>query len=126
MVHYPPHSRKEKSMLTIDILKENGVNTQEGLSRCLGKEDFYIRLVNMALKDPGFEKLSSAVAAKDLDAAFEAAHGLKGVLGNLALTPMYDPAAEMTELLRAHTDMDYTPYLEKILSERDKLAALAQ
>ena len=113
-------------MLTIDILKENGVNTQEGLSRCLGKEDFYIRLVNMALKDPGFEKLSSAVAAKDLDAAFEAAHGLKGVLGNLALTPMYDPAAEVTELLRAHTDMDYTPYLEKILSERDKLAALAQ
>ena len=47
-------------MLTVDALRRLGVNTDEGLARCLNNEAFYIRLVNMALDDAGFEKLSSA------------------------------------------------------------------
>ena len=112
-------------MLTADVLKEYGANVEEGLSRCLGKEDFYIKLVNMALRDPGFENLKNAIEAGNLDMAFEAAHALKGVLGNLSLTPIYTPASEMTELLRSRTEMDYSSYLQTILSERDRLAALA-
>ncbi len=49
---------------------------------------------------------------------------LKGVLGNLALTPMYAPASELTERLRAGTAEDYEPYLREIFSQRDKLRAL--
>ena len=113
-------------MLTIDALREYGANVEDGLSRCLGKEDFYLKLVNMAIKDPGFENLKSAVEAGNLDAAFDAAHALKGVLGNLALTPLFMPASEMTELLRARTQMDYSSYVETILAERDKLAALSE
>ena len=41
-------------MLTIDNLKSLGANTDEGLARCLGKEDFYLRMVSMALADNGF------------------------------------------------------------------------
>lgn len=52
--------------------------------------------------------MKEAVEAGDLKSAFEAAHGLKGVLGNLSLTQRYDPVAEITELLRAVTKMDYT------------------
>ncbi len=111
-------------MLTIDALKELGVNTQEGLARCMNNEMFYLRLVGMGLKDGGFEKLDAAISAGDLDAAFEAAHALKGVLGNLALTPLYGPVSEMTELLRTKTQTDYVPFLEKIKSERAKLLAL--
>ena len=44
--------------------------------------------------------------AGDKAAAFEMAHALKGVLGNLALTPIYKPLSEMTELLRAGKDPD--------------------
>ncbi|MBQ9032417.1 MAG: Hpt domain-containing protein [Parasporobacterium sp.] len=112
-------------MLTIDALREYGANVEEGLSRCLGKEDFYLKLVNMALRDAGFDKLKAAVEANDKEAAFEAAHALKGVLGNLALTPIFTPASEMTELLRAKEDADYDSYLKKILEERDRLAGLA-
>lgn len=111
-------------MLTIEALKELGVNTQEGLARCMNNEAFYLRLVGMGLKDGGFDKLEEAVAAGDLDAGFEAAHALKGVLGNLALTPLYTPVSEMTELLRARTQADYAPYIEKIKGERAKLLAL--
>ena len=111
-------------MLTIESLRELGVNTQEGLARCMNNEAFYLRLVGMGLKDSGFDKLDEAISAGNLDAGFEAAHALKGVLGNLALTPIYGPVSEMTELLRARTQTDYSPFIEKIKSERAKLLAL--
>ena len=45
-------------------------------------------------------------------------------MGNLALTPIYAPVSEMTELLRASADADYQSYLNKILTARDELIAL--
>ena len=111
-------------MLTIDTLHEFGVNTEEGLDRCLKNESFYLRLVNMALDDPGFDKLAAAVRNNDKKAAFEAAHALKGSLGNLALTPLAVPVAEITELLRGGQDADYTSLLEQILQKREQLIAL--
>ena len=111
-------------MLTIESLRSFGANVDEGLQRCMNNEAFYLQLVGMAIDDQGFEKLSDAVAKHDLDAAFEAAHALKGVLGNLSLTPIYESASEITELLRARTEADYSSILEKILSQRDWLRAM--
>ena len=108
-------------MLTIETLKAFGANTQEGLGRCMNNEAFYFRLIGMAVKDANFEKLDSALAGKDLDGAFEAAHALKGVLGNLSLTPLFTTANEMCELLRSRTDIDYGPLLEELLLQKKKL-----
>ena len=52
------------------------------------------------------------------------AHALKGVLGNLALTPIFKPVSEMTELLRTRTDTDYTPLYDEMKAQYDKLVAL--
>lgn len=101
-------------MLTIDNLAQFGVDTKDGVERCMGNEDFYLRLVNLIPGDQNFLKLFQAFEDNNLDAAFEAAHALKGVLGNLSLTPILDPVAEVTELLRSRTQMDYSPYAEKI------------
>lgn len=111
-------------MITVETLKQAGANVGEGLGRCLNNEQFYLSLVNMALGDANFEKLAEAVDAGDKTAAFEAAHALKGVLGNLSLTPIFDPVSEATELLRAGADADYRAYVEKILAERDRIKAL--
>lgn len=101
-------------MITVEGLKEYGANVDEGLARCMNNEAFYLKLVDKVLKDKGFEELSAAVEANDPDAAFEAAHKLKGVLANLALTPLCEPVSEMVELLRNRSEADYTQYLEKI------------
>lgn len=113
-------------MLTIDALNEFGANTAEGLNRCMDNEAFYLKLVKMAVKDDSFNKLSDAIAAGDKDAAFDAAHALKGVLANLSLTPIAEQASEITELLRAREDADYPAYLEKLNKMRDDLAALCE
>ena len=111
-------------MITINELNKLGINTDEGVARCMGSEEFYIKLVKMVPDEKGFDSLKAAVDAGDMNAAFEAAHALKGVLGNLSLTNMYEKSSEITELLRAKTEIDYTPLVNQLLSMRDELAAL--
>ena len=113
-------------MLTIDALREIGVEPEEGLNRCMNNEGFYLQLVKMVPGDGGFQKLEDSLGKQDLDGAFEAAHALKGVLGNLALTPLYEPVQEITELLRSRTEMDYAPLLATILEQRDILTKLCE
>ena len=111
-------------MLTIEALNDFGADTAEGLSRCFNNEALYLRLVKLIPAEANFDKLKEALDAGNLDAAFEAAHALKGVLGNLSLTPMFDKCSEITELLRSRTDMDYTELMTSLLKQRDILSAL--
>ena len=108
-------------MLTIEKLRDWGANVDEALERCLNNEAFYLRLVEKAIQDRNFEKLKDAMASGDLDKGFEAAHALKGVLANLALTPILIPVQEFTELLRSRTQADYTPLLARIDEEKARL-----
>ena len=108
-------------MLTIEQLRDWGANVDEALVRCLNNEAFYLRLADKALQDPGFDRLKDAVGTGDLDKAFEAAHALKGVMANLALTPILDPVREMTELLRSRTQTDYAPFLAEIDEQKARL-----
>lgn len=111
-------------MNTIEKLNAFGANTAEGLGRCAGFEAMYLRFVAMIPDEPSFDKLRSAIDEGDLRAAFEAAHTLKGVTGNLSLTPLYDKVCAVTELLRVKTVTDYDPMIRDILAMRDELKAL--
>ena len=111
-------------MLTIESLKAFGANTEEGMGRCLNNEAFYLRLVKMIPQDKNFARLYDCIEAGDLGGAFEAAHALKGALGNLSLTPIYNKTVEITELLRNHTQMDYAPLVAEIKDLQEKLKEL--
>ena len=111
-------------MLTIETLKELGADTDSGVARCVNDESFYLKMVNLALQDGNFDKLKESIDGGDLDAAFECAHALKGAMGNVSLTPLFDPLSEITEELRARNDIDYSGYLDTIFSELDKFRTL--
>ena len=111
-------------MITIESLREFGADVDTGLTRCLGKEDFYIKMVNLGLKDPRFVAIKAELDSKNLTAAFEMAHALKGVVGNLALTPLYEPLEKITDLLRANTDTDYSEIYEEIKNKYEKLLSI--
>ena len=113
-------------MITIEKLNTFGANTAEGLARCFGNEALYLKLVATIPGEANFDKLKDSLAAKDLKAAFEAAHALKGVLGNLSLTPLYTKVAEITEHLRSGTDMDYSSLLADILDKKEVLGGLCK
>ena len=61
---------------------------------------------------------------RDFKAAYELAHGLKGMYANLSLTPLSVPLSEITEHLRAQTDMDYTALMNEIILQKQKLDEL--
>lgn len=111
-------------MISIGSLKAFGANTEEGLGRCMGNEALYLRLVATIPAEKNFDRLKSSIENNNLDEAFEAAHALKGALGNLALTPMYDMVVKITEPLRNRTKMDYGEMVSELLTLRDKLSEL--
>ena len=109
-------------MITIEGLRNNGADVETGLSRCVGKEDLYLKLVNMGLGDTKFEELGTVLQSNDLDQAFKICHALKGVIGNLAVTPLYEALSQMTEKLRNKEAADYSAMYSDILAIRTKLS----
>lgn len=108
-------------MATIEDLKRYGANTDVAVSRLMGNEDFYLRLIPKVFDDRSFDLLYESIDNRDLTKAFEAAHSLKGVLGNLELTPLLKPVIEITELLRSKQDADYSGYIDEIKKQKDIL-----
>ena len=114
-------------MLSVETLKAYGANTDEGLNRCFGNEAFYLRLVRMGLADANFDRLKTAIEAGDSVAAFEAAHALKGSIGNLSLTPIYNPVSELTERLRGQSGpVDTGDLLNQVLTQLELARQLDQ
>ena len=106
------------SNISIDELKNKGADVETGLSRCVGNEALYLKLINMGLGDTKFEELGAAIEAGDLDKSFELCHALTGVIGNLSLTPLYDVISKMTEKLRGREKADYSVMYSDIIKLR--------
>lgn len=77
-----------------------GCDTDEAVERVLGNEDMYVSLINEYCTDEDIEKLDNLILNKEEEDAFALAHTMKGVYGNLGLTPIYDVICEVVELLR--------------------------
>ena len=113
-------------MITLEALRRFGADTEKGLAMCMGNEALYLRLINSVPEQQRFDELSHAISEGKRDEAFEAAHALKGILGNLALTPLYERASEITELLRNGADADYERLSAELTAERKALAELCK
>jgi len=108
-------------MNIIEKLTNYGCNTKEGLERCLNKEDFYIKLLKMAVSENKVYDLKDALASKDYDKAFGLSHTLKGVYANLAITPLYNLFYTLTEDLRVKKDIDYTNQIDEIINKFEEV-----
>lgn len=83
-----------------EIFAEYGADYDATMGRFMGNEMLYLRILGKLPNDKNMEKLGAAIAAGDLKSAFEAAHTLKGVSGNLGLAPFYEKVCAITEALR--------------------------
>ena len=75
-----------------------------------------------------FKVSKTAMAARDAEKTFEAAHSLKGSTGNVALTPIFKPVCELSDMLKGNTDNPMGPECDRLASEifeqYDRLKAL--
>lgn len=78
-----------------------GASYDDVLSR-FGSEELVERFAIRFLSDQSFRQLRDALEKGDGEAAFRAAHTLKGVCMNLGFDNLYYVSAALTEKLRGH------------------------
>lgn len=103
-------------MSFIEELKGLGVNVDEALDRVMGDQDLYVMMLGMFLssvEENGIRK--EDFDAADLEGLAERIHTLKGLTGNLGLTPLFDGYAESLGQLRAGEGQAAKAVYEKLL-----------
>lgn len=111
-------------MITMEKLRMYGANADEGLARCVNNEALYLRLVGLLPKDENHKRLKEAAASGDTDKVFEAAHAIKGAIGNLSITPLYEKISEITESARAHVAADYAGMVDDFMEMLEEFSEL--
>ena len=99
----------------IDKLFMWGCDTDTALERVLGDEKIYLKFLRDYCKDDDLYKLRDFILADNSEEGFPLAHTLKGVYGNLGLTPLYDNMCEIAELLRNGKKPGVEEKMEKLL-----------
>lgn len=77
------------------------IDYEDALERFGGNETLFKKLAAKYADDPHFEGLVTALERDDAPAAYQEAHALKGVAGNLSFSALYTASAQATEALRA-------------------------
>lgn len=97
------------------------------MRRMMGNERLFYRLLPKVFQDENYRKLEDALTLGDLGAAFDAAHTLKGVSGNLGLASLYNAICEIIEpLRRKDSKADYRVLHQAIQQEFLRLEMLSQ
>lgn len=90
----------ERKMTPEEFYKEIGADYQTALSRMMGNQGLLARMLKKFENDRNYEALEKAVENEDYGGVFAAAHTLKGVAGNLELTPLYETCTRLSDATR--------------------------
>lgn len=110
-------------MIDLDELKALEVNVDEALQRFMGNTGLFERMIGKlpaAVKD---NEVMPCFETGDFKGALEKAHTLKGVTGNLSVTPLYTNYSEIVNLLRADKHDEARTILENLLPVQEKIIA---
>lgn len=107
------------------VFEAYGADYAATLARFMNRETAYLRFLDMLFQDGSLQKLGDALACGNLNGAFEAAHTLKGVAGNMGLTPLYNAVCGLVEPLRAREARgDYPALYQAVVEEFERVDAL--
>ncbi len=102
-------------MNLLEELKALGVNVDEGLERLAGNEALYKRLLGTFIKTINTYGVEPDFDRNDYSEIIEKTHAIKGITGNLSLTPLYEAYTRIVDLLRAGNPEQAQMVLEQIL-----------
>ncbi len=82
-------------------MRAAGGNIEGALGRLMNNEKLYVRLLGKFKADANYQGLKDAVAQQQYEDAFNYAHALKGVAGNLGLDSLMNADIVIVEKLRS-------------------------
>ena len=102
-------------MNLIEELKKFGVDVDEGLARVMGDNSLYEMMLGMFVDAVRDNPVSAAdYDGADLEGLIKRVHMLKGVTGNLSLTPLFNGYNQSLILLRAGKAADAKAEFERM------------
>lgn len=84
----------------IEELKALGVNADEGIDKFGGDSELYVELMEDVVMEIEAHEVLNCFETGDLDTALANAHCLKGALGNMCITPLYEAYEKIVTLIR--------------------------
>ncbi len=110
-------------MSMLEELNALGANTKDGLNRFMNKAALYEKMLKKFPAAANDQEVLSFLEAGDLDTAVAHAHTLKGLTGNLSLTPLFTAYTEIVALLRANDPVRAKAILLDTLPIQKKMVA---
>lgn len=107
----------------IDELKDMGVATEEGLDRVMGDTDLYEMMLGMfvdTVRDNPVQ-MEEFAGGGDLEPLIKRVHTLKGVTGNLAMTPLFESYTKVLGLLRENKPQEAKAGYEQLLPKQGEI-----
>lgn len=108
----------------VSKLEAWGCDVNSALDRFDQDEELYVDCLKIFATDENFSALKKALEDKNVEEAFNAAHALKGVAGNLSLGLLYQSICTVSDALKAGdlaTAVLAYPDVEKTKAEYDKI-----
>ena len=102
-------------MTLLEELKQSGVNVDEGLERVMGDRDLYEMMLGMFVDSVRDNPIALEEFDGELEPLIQKVHLLKGVTGNLPLTPVYNGYQNALTLLRGGQAAAAREELERLL-----------
>ena len=112
----------------IEELKGLGIDVDEGLERVMGDADLYEMMLGMFLDSVRDNPVAlEDFDGNDLDTLIKRVHTLKGITGNLAITPLFNGYTESLGLLRDNRAKEAKAVFARILPvQKDIIACINQ
>jgi len=110
-------------MELLEELKEMGADIRDGLKRFAGKDTLYIKMLKKFPEAASGLEVMSYLESGQQEQALANAHTLKGMTGNLSLTPLYQGYTQIVALLRSDQPEEAKRILEEILPLQASMTA---
>ncbi len=101
-----------------------GCDVNAAMDRLLDDKEIFTRFLYQFKEDEKFVELEQAIQDNNKKEAFECAHALKGVAGNLSLNPLYESISLLVEALRNDENEKLEMLLKSVLEKKKELCTI--
>lgn len=108
-------------MKLFDDLKELGVNVSDGINRLGGNEALYKKLLGTFVKTIRGYDIKPDFDEENYNDVIEKAHAVKGIAGNLSITPIYEGYTQIVSLLRSAEPARAKDVLRNVLPIQEEI-----
>ncbi len=86
--------------MNLQLLQEVGIDTDDAIQRFMGRTELFEKFLKKFLTDTNMAELQKAIAEHQEEQMSFYAHTLKGICGNLAITPLYNLFTRQMDFFR--------------------------